>query len=91
MSRPARYFYLRWFWHCLREMEMRLQKQRCRYFGIIDYPAMTVRANGAAVGLSWGEMGNSEVGHLTIGAGILSSLPRINPRLNQANFPTVCL
>ena len=32
------------------------------------YPAMTIRASGEEVGLSWGEMGNSEVGHLAIGA-----------------------
>ena len=37
-------------------------------------------ASGSAVGLPEGQAGNSEVGHLTIGAGkqILQSLPRIN-------------
>ena len=30
------------------------------------YPTMTVMASGQEVGLSWGEMGNSEVGHLNI-------------------------
>ena len=33
------------------------------------HPAMTVHGSGGAVGLSWGDMGNSEVGHITIGAG----------------------
>src|SRR3989344_143128 len=44
------------------------------------FPTVTVRASGEAVGLSWGEMGNSEVGHLTIGAGKIfyQSLPRLN-------------
>ncbi|MBI2477082.1 2,3-bisphosphoglycerate-independent phosphoglycerate mutase, partial [Candidatus Uhrbacteria bacterium] len=47
---------------------------------LATYPSMTLRASGEAVGLSWGEMGNSEVGHLTIGAGRVyyQSLPRIN-------------
>lgn len=33
------------------------------------YPHTTLRASGEAVGLPDGQMGNSEVGHLTIGAG----------------------
>ncbi len=55
---------------------------------IDSYPAMTVQANGAAVGLSWGEMGNSEVGHLTIGAGKIfyQSLPRINLSIESGEF-----
>lgn len=52
------------------------------------YPAMTVQASGAAVGLSWGEMGNSEVGHLTIGAGrvFYQHLPRINLAIETGAF-----
>jgi len=54
------------------------------------YPAMTVLASGSAVGLSWGEMGNSEVGHLTIGAGriFFQSLPRINLAIENGDFYT---
>ena len=33
------------------------------------YPHAQLRASGAAVGLPDGQMGNSEVGHLTIGSG----------------------
>lgn len=53
-----------------------------------NYPAMTVQASGAAVGLSWGEMGNSEVGHLTIGAGrvFYQSLPRIDLEIETGRF-----
>jgi 2,3-bisphosphoglycerate-independent phosphoglycerate mutase len=53
-----------------------------------SYPAMTVLASGSAVGLSWGEMGNSEVGHLTIGAGriFFQSLPRINQSIETGDF-----
>lgn len=52
------------------------------------FPAMTVHASGGAVGLSWGEMGNSEVGHLTIGAGKIfyQSLPRINLSIENGDF-----
>ena len=45
-----------------------------------DCPHTQLDASGAAVGLPSGQMGNSEVGHLTIGAGrvILQDLSRIN-------------
>lgn len=53
-----------------------------------SYPALTLQASGAAVGLSWGEMGNSEVGHLTIGAGrvFYQSFPRINLDIETERF-----
>ncbi len=53
-----------------------------------QYPAMTIQGSGSAVGLSWGEMGNSEVGHLTIGAGriFFQSLPRINLAIENGEF-----
>lgn len=53
-----------------------------------SYPAMTLQASGSAVGLAWGEMGNSEVGHLTIGAGkvFYQSLPRINLAIESGEF-----
>ncbi|MEB4589727.1 2,3-bisphosphoglycerate-independent phosphoglycerate mutase [Candidatus Thiothrix sp. Deng01] len=38
-----------------------------RYFG--QYPHTTLQASGRAVGLPDGQMGNSEVGHMTIGCG----------------------
>jgi 2,3-bisphosphoglycerate-independent phosphoglycerate mutase len=55
---------------------------------IRSYPTMTVKASGEAVGLSWGEMGNSEVGHLTIGAGrvFYQSLPRIDRAISEGSF-----
>ena len=34
------------------------------------YPHKTLEASGPAVGLPEGQMGNSEVGHMNIGAGI---------------------
>jgi 2,3-bisphosphoglycerate-independent phosphoglycerate mutase len=54
------------------------------------YPVMTLQASGETVGLSWGEMGNSEVGHLTIGAGRVyyQTLPRINKAIADGSFMT---
>src|SRR3989344_313040 len=34
-----------------------------------EFPVTSLQASGIAVGLPWGEVGNSEVGHLTLGAG----------------------
>lgn len=59
---------------------------------ISSYPAMTLQASGESVGLPWGEMGNSEVGHLNLGAGkiVYQDLPRItNSILNGSFFNNV--
>src|SRR3989338_6341779 len=55
---------------------------------IRTYPTMTLRASGEEVGLSWGEMGNSEVGHLAIGAGRVyyQMFPRINRAITDGSF-----
>ncbi len=55
---------------------------------IIKYPAMTLRASGEAVGLPWGEAGNSEVGHMNLGAGriIYQDLPKINKSISDNSF-----
>ena len=53
-----------------------------------EYPAMTVYASGNEVGLSFGEMGNSEVGHLNIGAGRVyyQTFPRIGKSIADKTF-----
>ena len=45
-----------------------------------EYPMATLKACGEAVGLPDGQMGNSEVGHLNIGAGrvVYQDLVKIN-------------
>lgn len=55
---------------------------------IRDYPALTIHASGEMVGLPWGEKGNSEVGHLTIGSGriIYQSLPLIQHQIETGEF-----
>lgn len=52
------------------------------------YPHTTLRASGEAVGLPPGQMGNSEVGHLTIGAGRVrfQDLVRINRAIEDGSF-----
>ncbi|MFH1946738.1 MAG: 2,3-bisphosphoglycerate-independent phosphoglycerate mutase [Candidatus Magasanikbacteria bacterium] len=53
-----------------------------------EYPVMTLDASGNEVGLMFGEMGNSEVGHLNIGAGRVyyQTLPRINRSIVDGSF-----
>lgn len=55
---------------------------------VTTYPVMTLQASGESVGLSWGEMGNSEVGHLNLGSGkiIYQTLPRINKSIEDGTF-----
>ena len=52
------------------------------------FPFTTLQASGIAVGLPWGEPGNSEVGHLTIGAGkiIHNYLPKISSAIKDGSF-----
>lgn len=54
------------------------------------YPYTTLKASGAAVGLPEGQMGNSEVGHTTIGAGtvIYQDLVRIAKDIETGDFAT---
>ncbi len=53
-----------------------------------NYPGTTLRASGTEVGLSWGEMGSSEVGHTNIGAGLVvyQNLERINIAIKDNSF-----
>lgn len=57
-----------------------------RYWNV--YPHTTLTASGEAVGLPDGQMGNSEVGHLNIGAGriVYQSLTRINKSIREGDF-----
>jgi 2,3-bisphosphoglycerate-independent phosphoglycerate mutase len=54
------------------------------------YPHSKLQASELYVGLPTGQMGNSEVGHMTIGAGrvILQDLPRIDQSLQDGSFST---
>ncbi len=52
------------------------------------YPHATLSASGESVGLPEGQMGNSEVGHMTIGAGkiIDTDLVRIHKAIKNGDF-----
>ena len=59
-----------------------------RYFK--EFPHTTLEASGMEVGLPEGQIGNSEVGHLNIGAGriIYQSLTRITKAIKDGDFFT---
>ena len=59
-----------------------------RYFA--EFPHTTLEASGMEVGLPEGQIGNSEVGHLNIGAGriIYQSLTRITKAIKDGDFFT---
>ncbi len=52
------------------------------------FPHTTLKASGEAVGLPPGQMGNSEVGHLTIGSGrvLFQDLMRVNRAIEDGSF-----
>jgi len=60
-----------------------------------QYPGATLRASGLDVGLPEGQMGNSEVGHLNLGAGriVYQDLTRINKAIADGELeknPILC-
>lgn len=54
----------------------------------LDFPHMPLQASSVAVGLPEGQMGNSEVGHLHIGAGrvVHQDLTRIHQAIKNGHF-----
>ena len=53
-----------------------------------NYPMTSLQASGIAIGLPWGEVGNSEVGHLTLGAGkvLYQYYPKIMMAIRDGTF-----
>ena len=53
-----------------------------------NYPHATLQASGEAVGLPEGQMGNSEVGHMNIGAGrvVYQDLVKINKSIREGQL-----
>ncbi|MBD3311766.1 MAG: 2,3-bisphosphoglycerate-independent phosphoglycerate mutase [Candidatus Magasanikbacteria bacterium] len=53
-----------------------------------NYPTLLLQASGLNVGLPQTEVGNSEVGHVNIGSGLLKyqSLPRIDKSISTGQF-----
>lgn len=57
---------------------------------LAEYPHTQIRTSGMAVGLPDGQMGNSEVGHLNLGAGriVYQDLTRITKSIQDGDFFT---
>ena len=55
---------------------------------IAEWPNARLQASGRDVGLPAGQMGNSEVGHLNLGAGkpVVQDLPRIDAAIEDGSF-----
>jgi 2,3-bisphosphoglycerate-independent phosphoglycerate mutase len=66
-----------------------IEAQPGTYFNMLQqYPGIALDASGEAVGLPDGQMGNSEVGHLNMGAGrvVYQELTRINKSIREGEF-----
>jgi len=52
------------------------------------YPNTILQASGMAAGLPWGEMGNSEVGHMLLGVGkiLYQNLPKVSLAIQNREF-----
>ncbi|HAY45137.1 MAG TPA: 2,3-bisphosphoglycerate-independent phosphoglycerate mutase [Gammaproteobacteria bacterium] len=55
---------------------------------LADYPHTLIHTSGLKVGLPEGQMGNSEVGHMNLGAGrvVYQNLTRINKAISDGDF-----
>jgi len=58
------------------------------HYLLTNYPSSKLKASGLAVGLPEGQMGNSEVGHLNMGAGrvVYQELTRITKSIQDGDF-----
>lgn len=67
-----------------------LTQAKIPYFNqlLSAYPSSRLLASGQAVGLPTGEDGNTEVGHINLGAGqiVFQDLPRINTAIADGSF-----
>ena len=90
VTKPLALIILDGFGHDARATESPWQLSNHPNFSEIEkyFPFTTLQASGMAVGLPWGKAGNSEVGHLTIGAGriIYNHLPRIIMSIHDGSF-----
>ena len=55
---------------------------------LANFPNTTLEASGTAVGLPFGQMGNSEVGHMNLGAGrvVYQNLVKLNMAVENATL-----
>ena len=65
------------------------RRAHARWRGLLArWPHALLEASGGAVGLPEGQMGNSEVGHLNLGAGrpVVQDLPRIDAAIADGSL-----
>ena len=72
----------------MREMQSHEAKTPVMDKLMAEYPFVKGNASGLAVGLPDGQMGNSEVGHMNMGAGriVYQELTRITKEINDGDF-----
>ena len=72
----------------MREMQSTEAKTPVMDKLMAEYPFVKGNASGLAVGLPDGQMGNSEVGHMNMGAGriVYQELTRITKEINDGDF-----
>lgn len=81
-------------WGCRDELESNAIKQaHTPNWDMLSsrFPYGTLNASAEDVGLPCGQMGNSEVGHMSIGAGriVLQDLPRIDKAVQEQTIPSL--
>ena len=78
------------FGACVEEKGNAILQAKTPYFDKLlqTYPKTVISAASQEVGLPWGEMGNSEVGHLNIGAGrlVMQEFTRISQSIADGSF-----
>jgi 2,3-bisphosphoglycerate-independent phosphoglycerate mutase len=78
-----------WGWREERENNAVLPGQHAEFRPALGAsPHATLKTSGLDVGLPGGQMGNSEVGHLNLGAGrvVMQDLPRINQAIADGSI-----
>lgn len=78
-----------WGYSASREGNAIAAAQKPTYDSLLrDYPNTLIQTSGPSVGLPEGQMGNSEVGHLNIGAGriLLMDVTRIDRMISSGDF-----
>lgn len=90
IKRPVVLMVLDGFGLSLEDVGNPIKKARTPNFDSISkfYPGTVLQASGMEVGLRWGDMGNSEVGHGNIGAGqvVYQNLTRIDMAIEDGSF-----
>jgi len=81
------------FGHREEKMGNAILSANLKYYNYLKttYPFTTLKASGLAVGLPEGQMGNSEVGHLNIGAGriVYQIYTKINKSIEDGSFNNI--